>query len=425
MTRQPAIAILCEERFHEVGGEIYGSNAFGRSYWQRYGDVFGNLVVIARVETRDRVAQAAEPLAGAVLDLRPLPSFRGPARLLPKLPGVLGALRRTTRGVDGFIVRWPGTLTLLALPYLLASGKPIAVEVVGDSRAVFRSGVGGLASAVLARLAAAAGKHLFAAASAVTYVTERHLQAHYPAPPGAIEAAFSDVVLADGDLAARPRPAADFESEPARLLFAGTMEQGYKGINVLLDAAARLDADGADFELRIAGAGRLEAAVRARIAALALERRVAMLGRISRPALRAEMDRCHLFLVPSLTEGLPRTIVEAMARAAPVLASDVGGIPELLPPHCLVPPGDAAALAAAIADRLARPAALAAMSNANLAGAARFTEAATAPARRSFYLAFRALAEAEAAQGGGGAGRNPKKSRLAGGEAAEVQGGAP
>ena len=62
------------------------------------------------------------------------------------------------------------------------------------------------------------------------------------------------------------------------------------------------------------------------------------------------LDSAHLFVLPSLTEGLPRALLEAMARGLPAVATAVGGVPELLPPSCLVPPRQAKALAARIGD---------------------------------------------------------------------------
>ena len=391
MKPDPLLAILCEDRLLDCGGDLYSLNAFGTPYWQIYAEIFPNLAIVARVEQGARPA-GGEPLATSQgLTLRPIPIFQGPLGLLRRLPVVLPALRRALRGADGYIVRWPGTLTLVALPFLLASRKPIAVEVVGDSRAVFRSGVGGPASGLLARLSLAGGRRLFAAAAAVTYVTRSHLQERYPAAPDAVTSACTDVALSEADLVAGPRLAADMPHRPARLFFAGTMEQRYKGIDTLLAAVAILKAEGRAVALRLAGTGRFEGSVQAQIAKLGLGDDVALLGQLGRAELLAEMDRCDLFVMPSRTEGLPRSIIEAMARAAPIVASAVGGIPELLPADCLVAPEDPRGLADKLSECLASPESLASMSERNLLEARKYTDSETDPIRRSFYRAFRSL----------------------------------
>jgi glycosyltransferase involved in cell wall biosynthesis len=56
--------------------------------------------------------------------------------------------------------------------------------------------------------------------------------------------------------------------------------------------------------------------------------------------------------MPSRTEGLPRALVEAMARGLPAVGTDVGGIPELLDSRCIVRPDDDRALAGALAELL-------------------------------------------------------------------------
>ncbi|MEM7587711.1 MAG: glycosyltransferase, partial [Acidobacteriota bacterium] len=98
------------------------------------------------------------------------------------------------------------------------------------------------------------------------------------------------------------------------------------------------------------------------------------------------LDQAHLFLLPSHSEGLPRSLVEAMARALPCIASPAGGIPSLLAPEDLVPAGDAAGLAAKILDVVRDPNRLSAMSRRNLETVQAF-EASHLTRRRAPFLA--------------------------------------
>lgn len=65
----------------------------------------------------------------------------------------------------------------------------------------------------------------------------------------------------------------------------------------------------------------------------------------------------NVFCLPSYSEGCPNVVIEALACGRPVVASDVGGIPELMDSRCgiLVPPRDARQLADALAQALDRP----------------------------------------------------------------------
>jgi glycosyltransferase involved in cell wall biosynthesis len=391
MTRKPLVGILCEERFQQAGGRLYSPNGFGDAFWQRYVRTFGEIALIARIQHRARAEASAVPVAHPDLRLREIPAFQGPRGLAPKLPQVLWALRKGMRGLDGFIVRCPGTLSLLALPFLLAARKPIAVEVVGDPRAMFESGVGGIGSGVLGPIAVAANRRLLEAASAVTYVTDEYLQSRYPPPCQASVSAFSDVVLSKESFRGRPRSAGEFGADPARLLFAGTIEQNYKGIDTLLAALALLRRDGRQVSLRIAGTGRLTGSVAANIDRFELEGSVALLGQLGNAELIREMEACDLFVLPSRTEGLPRAIIEAMARGMPVVASAVGGIPELVPAQYLVGDGRPESFARVIAACLDEPGRLAAMSAENLAFARKFAGPGIERRRQDFYEGFLGL----------------------------------
>lgn len=136
----------------------------------------------------------------------------------------------------------------------------------------------------------------------------------------------------------------------------GALEER-KGHGVLLDALAMLR----DPRLRVlcAGDGSLRDALPARAAALGLADRVRFLGPVGDVA--ALLAAADALVMPSHHEGLGVAALEAMAAGLPIVASRVGGLPEAVvdgETGLLVPPGDAAALAAALA-RLAADSALA------------------------------------------------------------------
>ena len=181
----------------------------------------------------------------------------------------------------------------------------------------------------------------------------------------------------------------------ARLVVVGSLAQPYKGIDVLLRAAARCIAAGRLVETVVVGDGKYRSELERLAVELGLENRVTFTGNLpAGAAVGTILDSADLFVLPSRTEGLPRALIEAMARALPCIASDVGGIPELLSPEDLVPAGDVAALAAATLGALGDPARLAAMSARNLAKATEFHHDALSARRRAFYGNLRANIEA-------------------------------
>lgn len=108
--------------------------------------------------------------------------------------------------------------------------------------------------------------------------------------------------------------------------------------------------------LHIVGAGRCESELRMRSEAAGVAARVHFLG-FRRDACNF-IAHCDALLMPSLHEGLPYTLLEAMALGTPVIASRVGGLAEVIQDNAtglLVPPDDAAALADAIRRLIADP----------------------------------------------------------------------
>jgi glycosyltransferase involved in cell wall biosynthesis len=113
---------------------------------------------------------------------------------------------------------------------------------------------------------------------------------------------------------------------------------------------------------------------------------IEFLGRLpAGAAVREQLDRSDLFVLASRSEGLPRAMVEAMARSLPCIGSTVGGIPELLAAEDLVQPGDPAALSAKIREVLASPSRLSAMSARNLRKAQDYRDGILAERRIAFF----------------------------------------
>lgn len=137
---------------------------------------------------------------------------------------------------------------------------------------------------------------------------------------------------------------------PGRIVFLGRLETA-KGVFELLAAGARLASGYPQLRLVFGGEGDDDGVCR-RAAELGIADRIEVLGWVSPEGRDAELARASVFCLPSHAEGLPMSLLEAMAAGKAVVASSVGGIPEVVRDGdngVLVPARDEAALAAALA----------------------------------------------------------------------------
>lgn len=325
----------------------------GYAFWQRYLDPFTTVVVAARTAEQGDVT-GLERVDGPGVRVCPLPEYHGFLGALQQHTPIRLALEAAVREVDAVCVRAPGVMAGLA--WRASAGRPFAVEVVGDPIDAFapgavRSVVRPFARALFARDLRA----MCRTATAVSYVTEHALQARYPA--GGWTTACSDVRLQDEmfvtpeqvreRLATRSRAQGGTSAAPWRILFVGSLAQLYKGQDVLIDAVATCRRRGLPLQLTIAGDGHYRGVLEAR--ARRAQAPIAFVGQVpAGEGVRALLDQSDVFVLPSRTEGMPRAMLEAMARGIPCLGTRVGGIPELLPASRLMAPGNVSALVHAL-----------------------------------------------------------------------------
>lgn len=129
-----------------------------------------------------------------------------------------------------------------------------------------------------------------------------------------------------------------------------------KNLPGLLDAVARVRTSGVPLELAMIGDGPLAGELRDRARSLQIEPSVRFLGPQSPGDVARWLAACDVFCLSSFSEGCPNVILEALSCGRPVVATRVGGIPELVDDRCgiLVPPDDPAAFAAALIDAVQR-----------------------------------------------------------------------
>jgi len=387
------VLLTSEAKFERTGdGAIWASTPNGSSVWSRYLEVFSSVLILARV------SDVSEPSAGHVLasgngiSFCSLPPYSGFGGLLRDGQNVHALVSRAVRACQAIVVRSPSPVAYLAAVMLHFRRRPFGAQIVGDPDQVFSAGAFQHPLRVPLRFAAtAAQRQLTRNASVVMFVTTNVLQQKYPSSGRVFSG--SDVLLDDsafiGDQLSRPR-----QDAALTLITVASLDQPYKGIAVLLEAVGELRRSGQQARLIIVGGGALKRELQAQAQSLDIASSVEFLGQLDRQGVQAALGRADLFVLPSFTEGLPRALLEAMAQGLAAVATTVGGIPELLPPDCLVPPRNAAALARLLGDVMTKPATLRAMASRNREVARTYHERVQAPLRRAFLMAVRDVSAA-------------------------------
>lgn len=383
------VLVVLEAVFEQTpDGRIWTSGTYTPTFFARYLTVFSRVVVAARVRPAVAVHNDYLVLDDPRVTFAPIPWYRGLLGYLRARRRVVTALRQGLDQAEAVILRVPSPLAGRLQPWLDASGRPFAVEVVGDPWEVFAPGV--LRHPLrpfLRRQLSKEMKSQCIKSCAVAYVTQKTLQMRYPAAPGIPMHSYSSIELGDSSFVSSPRPLSAV-GKPLRLISVGTMSQRYKGQDVLLRAAAESRARGNDIQIVLVGDGIERTGLELLCKQLQLTNAVRFTGHLTdRKAVVAELDRNDAFIMPSRTEGLPRAMIEAMARGLPCLGTRVGGIPELLDDDALIPVDDPRALAQAIDTRLRDPAWMAAASARNLTVARSYHQDLLRECRQQFYRA--------------------------------------
>ena len=150
---------------------------------------------------------------------------------------------------------------------------------------------------------------------------------------------------------------ATLKLEPGRkcILYIGNLKPG-KGCLELVEAFAELSATEPDVDLYLAGKGPSRQSIEQLVASRGLQERVTLLGSVDHALLPSWIRASDLVSLPSHNEGVPNVLLEAMSCGTPVVATRVGGIPEVVPDSngILVNHGDISELTQALRHALQR-----------------------------------------------------------------------
>ena len=342
------VAVVVGRRFFRQDGAWYTVGAAGSEAGAHYLDAFETVIVCGRAGQRPKGGTAAVTRLDPRIQVVLLPDV---ATRLAQLTGewqLRAALRSVFADVDAVIVRL-GLSSFAASALARQMGKPLAC-VIGARAYDSLTAYGTLAGRVYAPLAEWRARRAVRRCDYVSFVTQNYLQACYPIRPGTVTFAGSNVDIPTPQAAVLERRLARIATPRDTLVFGtvGNLAGRLKGIHLALEALSQQSDSLPPWRYRILGGGD-SSWLRRRAETLGVSDRVHFDGtRPSGDPVLDWLDDIDVLLHPSLREGLPRAVIEAMSRGCPVIATSVAGTPELLPPDDLVPTNDIDALSAVL-----------------------------------------------------------------------------
>jgi glycosyltransferase involved in cell wall biosynthesis len=322
--------------FYTFEGSVYSTGGLPAKVWHRYLLVFGSIIVIGRnggelnsnFEAKKLVKSDCPGVEFELLD-NFSSIIKSPVDIFNWISKINGILCDT----DHLILRVPSHIAFLA--FILSKRKKFKVitEVVDcpfDSNWYHGSLIRRLFSPVAFLLM----RYLVSRSDYSIYVTKFFLQRRYPS--SGITTYCSNV---DIDMTV-DFPASGLNDDLLLIGMIGTLKGNLKGVQTAIQALPSIIKKNSKVQLRVLGNGDPSRFIEL-AKSLGVEKYVFFDG--SLPAGTRVMqwiDSLDIYIHPSFKEGLPRSLIEAMSRGKPCIASNIAGIPELIPNEWLIAPGD-------------------------------------------------------------------------------------
>lgn len=295
---------------------------------ERYLRVFGKITLALRCDVIEEFDVNGYIIVDDCrIDVLPLPFFRGPLQYAKKYFSVRAKLKKAVCKCDCAIFRLPSTVGFVACDFMQKSRKPFLVEVVANPNEIKKSSKG--VAKILMEQMNKSLKIACSRALGVSYVTKINLQEQYPSNDGAALEFYSSVELNKEYFHYR-HPY--IEHKPFRMVHVANYitPADSKGNVVAMKVLRELTDRGLDAVLYFVGERTQKGLLNDVAQELNITSKVSFIGRLSRTDLRETLIDSDLLIFPSRSEGLPRTVIEAIAVGLPCVVSNVGGIRELV-----------------------------------------------------------------------------------------------
>lgn len=321
------VLIVTDFRAVRFNGVLYVGTQFS-TIAKRYKEAFGSISLCLRVSDTDEVPSGYECAKYYVDEYIPISGFN---QLLNKK--VQLDINQLIEKSNLIVIRCPSVLGIVVAEKSRQIGKPYLVELMGDAWDAYWNH--GLRGKIIAPFIFILTRRCVARANYAQYVTEHYLQKRYPCKELTVSA--SNVLLKTiEDKEERHRPMLfDSNVTTITLMTTGAIDVEAKGQRFVIKAIPLLNRAGIKVKYRVVGGGNKDALFKLAKDLDVLDQ-VTFCGRQSLDEVFELLESVDIYIQPSLQEGLPRSVIEAMSKGCLVIGTKTAGTPELVPNDCLV-----------------------------------------------------------------------------------------
>lgn len=319
-------------------GRVWVKTIYGYDFWRRYLAVFDSVRIAARVRNEQKIHEKMLLASGDNVEFFDLPQYRGSKEFVLKYPQIAKQVRGVTEGCSCAIFRIPSPIANLVKKEVVKRKMPWAAEIVNDPWDNFAPGtVKSIFRPIYRIYFTLQVKQYAKSANGVSYVTKYALQKRYPSYAKLhgesnqyFENYYSSILLKK-EYFSEPRKSL-YEKGKIHLVHVNScITDLSKGHDIVLRIVKKLRDKGHNVEATFVGDGPMRKFFEAMAVEMKVEKYISFTGLLSNSTeVRDMLLHSDILVFPTLGEGLPRTVIEAMAVGLPCLATAVNGIPELL-----------------------------------------------------------------------------------------------
>ena len=312
---------LCKGRYYYVT-QVY-------TIMKNYYDSFGPLTICGRLKKDESLSASFIDVTDMIEEYIEIGSL-----YKTMLHGYNNKIRRAAEKCDIIVGRCNGIVAYRAADVAKRLKKPFYAEIMSCAWDAYWNH--GIVGKLVAPYMFLKMKSVVKNADYALYVTSEFLQNRYPCKNPSV--GISNVLIENVDeraLELRNEKINNCDFKNITLMTTAAIDVRYKGQEYVIKAIPMLNKAGIRVKYMLVGGGD-ESFLRSVAKSCGVEDQVEFLGRRPLPEVFEIADKADIYVQPSLQEGLPRSVIEAMSRACPAVGAKTAGIPELISEECVV-----------------------------------------------------------------------------------------